>query len=108
MNLMDANKMTSAPHPAYSPGLAPSDFFLFEDVKQPLGGCSLDQSDDLPTSVQEILDSFDKPALIRVFEKWVRKLDSVLRQKESTLDELKITSGFIRFGLVNMKMLMGA
>jgi hypothetical protein len=31
-----------------------------------------------------------------------------LRQKESVLNELKSASGFIRFGLVNVEMLMGA
>jgi hypothetical protein len=67
MNLIDANRMTQASHPPYSPDLAPSDFFLFGDVKRQLSGCSFDHADDLPTAVQEIRDGFDRPTLIKVF-----------------------------------------
>jgi histone-lysine N-methyltransferase SETMAR len=36
---MEQNSMQRAPHPAYSPDLAPSDFYLFGYVKQFLSGC---------------------------------------------------------------------
>jgi histone-lysine N-methyltransferase SETMAR len=61
MDFIEANRMTQAPHPPYSPDLAPSSFFLFGDVKRQLSGCSVDHADDLLTAVQEILDAFDKP-----------------------------------------------
>jgi hypothetical protein len=34
--------------------------------------------------------------------------NNLLRHKESTLDELNSASGFIRFGRVNVEMVMGA
>jgi hypothetical protein len=68
MEFMDANRMTRAPYPPYSPGLAPSDFFLSGDVKQPLNRCPFDHADHGLTAVQGILDGFDKPTLIRVFK----------------------------------------
>jgi hypothetical protein len=68
MDFMDANRMTRAPHPPYSPDLAPSDFFLFGAVKRQLSKCSFDHVDDLLTAVQEILDGSDKPTLIKFFE----------------------------------------
>jgi hypothetical protein len=74
MDFTNANKMTRALHPLYSPDLAPSDFFLFGNVKRQLSGCSFDHTDDLLTVVQEILDGFDKATLIRVFDEWVRRL----------------------------------
>jgi hypothetical protein len=61
MDFIDANRMTRAPHPLYSPDFASSDFFLFGDVKRQLSECSVDHADDLPTLVQEILDGFDNP-----------------------------------------------
>jgi hypothetical protein len=66
MYFIDANRMTRAPHPSYSLGLGPSDFFLLEDAKRQLSGGSFDHADDLLTAVQEILDGFDKPPLMRV------------------------------------------
>jgi hypothetical protein len=69
MDFMDSHSMTRAPRPPYSP-----DFFLFEDVKRQLSGCSFDHADDPLTAVQEILHGFDKPTLIKVFEEWVRRL----------------------------------
>jgi hypothetical protein len=68
MDFVNANRITRAPNPPYSPDLAPSDFFLFADVKRQLTGCSFDHADDLFTAVQEILDSFNKPTSIRAFE----------------------------------------
>jgi hypothetical protein len=46
---------------------------LFGEVKQQLSGCLFDDADDLPTAVQEIMDDPEKPTLIRVFHKWVRR-----------------------------------
>jgi hypothetical protein len=78
MDFMDANRMTQAPHPPDSPDLAPSDFFLFRDVKRQLSRCSFDHADDLIAAVHEILDGVDKATLIRVFEEWVRRLEQCI------------------------------
>jgi hypothetical protein len=78
MNFMDANMMMRGPHPPYSPDLAPSDFFLFRDAKRQLSGCSFDDPDDLLTAVQEILYGFENPTPIRVFDKWVRRLEQLI------------------------------
>jgi hypothetical protein len=81
MDFMDANRMTQAPRPPYSPDLAPSDFFLFREAKRQLSGCSFDHAEDLVTVSQEILDGTDKPLLIRVFEEWVGKLEQCIATK---------------------------
>jgi hypothetical protein len=81
MDFMNAKRMTRVPHPPDSPDLAPSDFFLFGDVKRPLSGCSFDHADDLLTAVQKTLDSFDKAASIRVFEECVRRLEKCIVTK---------------------------
>jgi hypothetical protein len=81
MDFMNANRMTRAPNPPYSPDLAPPDFFLFENVKRQLSGCSFDHADDMFIAVQEILDGFEKHTLIRVFEEWVRRLKQCIETK---------------------------
>jgi hypothetical protein len=73
MDFVDANGMEKAPHPPYSPDLAPSDFFLFGDVKRQLSGCFFDSTDDLLLTVRRILDGYDRPRLISVFHKWMRR-----------------------------------
>jgi hypothetical protein len=81
MDFMDANRMMRAPHPAYSLDLAPSDFFLFGDVKRQLSGCCFDHADELLIAVQEILDGFDKHMLIRVFGECLRRLEQYIETK---------------------------
>jgi hypothetical protein len=79
MDFMDANRMTRAPNPRYSPAFAPSNFFLFGEVKRRLSGCSFHNADDLLTTVQAILDGFEKPTSIRVFDEWVRRQEQCIQ-----------------------------
>jgi hypothetical protein len=44
-------------------------------VKRWLNGCFFDDADDLLAAVQEILDGFEKPMLIKVFDEWVKRLE---------------------------------
>jgi hypothetical protein len=82
MDFMDGNRITRGRHPPYSPDLAPSDFFLFGDVKRQLSGCSFDHADDLLTAVREILDAFGARTLIRVSEEWVMRLEQCIETKD--------------------------
>jgi hypothetical protein len=50
-------------------------------VKRQLSECSFGHADDLLTAVQEILDGFDKPMLIRVFEEFGRRLEQYIEAK---------------------------
>jgi hypothetical protein len=50
-----------------------TNFFTFGDVKRQLSGCSFDDASDLLTTIQEILDGFEKPTSVMVFEEWVRR-----------------------------------
>jgi histone-lysine N-methyltransferase SETMAR len=54
------NRMKSAPHPPCSPELAPSDFYLFEDLKRCLAGLSFDDADRLLAAVESILEGIEK------------------------------------------------
>jgi hypothetical protein len=71
MDFLNANCMKKTPHPPYSPGLVPTDFFLFGDVKRQLSGCSFNSAADLLAAIHHILDGYDRSTLISVFEEWM-------------------------------------
>jgi hypothetical protein len=52
--------MKSAPHPPYSPDLAPSDFYLFGYVKRCLAGLSFEDADQLLATVEGVLEWMDR------------------------------------------------
>ncbi|KFD62191.1 hypothetical protein M514_25676 [Trichuris suis] len=47
-------------HPPYSPDLAPSDYFLFGNLKQHLRGTVFSDDNELKSAVQDYLNSRDK------------------------------------------------
>jgi histone-lysine N-methyltransferase SETMAR len=63
--------MQRAPHPAYSPDLAPSDFYLFGSIKQLLSGCKFTNQDSLLQAVSDILVGIEKVPLESVFHNWM-------------------------------------
>jgi hypothetical protein len=54
--------MKSAPHPSYSPDLAPSDFYLFGDGKRCLTALSFEDA-----AVEGVLEGIGKMTLQAVF-----------------------------------------
>jgi hypothetical protein len=59
--------MKSAPHPPYSPDLAPSDFCLFGYVKRGLAGLSFENADQLLAAGEGVLEGIEKVTLQAVF-----------------------------------------
>jgi hypothetical protein len=71
---MEQNSMERAPHPTYSPDLAPSGFSRFGYVKQLLSGCQLADQDSLLQTVNDILVGIEKVTLKSVFHNWMERL----------------------------------
>ena len=67
---MKKNKFKRAPHPPYSPDLAPSDFFLFGYVKGKLTGKEFAERNEIYESIIEILHEIPHETLIKVYEEW--------------------------------------
>lgn len=69
---------TLLPHPAYSPDIAPSDFWLFEFIDR--SRIALEAVDDnhLISQVQDVLEKIDKTVLGVVFNEWIRRLHMVI------------------------------
>jgi histone-lysine N-methyltransferase SETMAR len=70
---MEQNLMQRAPHPAYSPDLAPSDYYLFGYVKQLLSVCQFADQDSLLQAASNILVGIEKVTLENVFHNWVKR-----------------------------------
>jgi histone-lysine N-methyltransferase SETMAR len=72
--VMAENSMKPAPHPPYSPDLAPSDFNLFGYAKGRLTGQMFESREDLFEAIIEILKSIPMEKLMEVFLEWERRL----------------------------------
>jgi histone-lysine N-methyltransferase SETMAR len=66
------------PHPPYSPDLAPSDFWLFGDVKTSLVGQTFDEPEQLLEAITEFLNEIQPPEVAAVFSHWVERVRWVL------------------------------
>jgi transposase len=74
LEFLKQNGMKRAPHPPYSPDLAPLDFcllslisYLFGYVKQLLAGHEFPDREALLEAVGHILENVEKVTLVRVF-----------------------------------------
>jgi hypothetical protein len=70
---MDHNWWKRAPHPPYSPDLAPSDFYLFAYVKHQLQGHEFTEGAELVSAISEILNQIPTDTLIDAFDDWMRR-----------------------------------
>ena len=53
MDAVERNGYEFIPHPAYSPPLVPSDFFLFQNLKKDIRGCHLWSDEEVVMVVEE-------------------------------------------------------
>jgi hypothetical protein len=67
--------MTRAPHPQFSPDLAPSDFYLFEKLKTTMKGCLFEDENELLAGIISELNKINREELETVFQEWVLRLD---------------------------------
>jgi histone-lysine N-methyltransferase SETMAR len=65
------NRTKSAPHPPYSPDLAPSDFYLFGYVKRCLAGLSFEDAHQLLAAIEAVLHGIEKVTLQALFLEWM-------------------------------------
>lgn len=65
------------PHPAYSPDVAPSDFYLFGYLEQKLQGKQFNDIEGLEEELHEILGTISNDQRKAVFESWIKRCDWV-------------------------------
>ena len=59
MDAVERNGYELIPHPAYSPDLAPSDFFLFPNLKKDIRGLHFRSDEEVVTAVEEWVNEKD-------------------------------------------------
>ena len=59
MDTVERNGYELIPHPAYSPDLAPSDFFLFPNLKKDIRGLHFQSDEEVVTAVEEWVNGKD-------------------------------------------------
>jgi hypothetical protein len=68
------NEIKRAPHPPYSPDLAPSDFFLFGYMKKKLMGYRAESESELLVGIRVILAEIPRDVLNAVFCEWMHRM----------------------------------
>jgi hypothetical protein len=68
------NQMKQAPHPPYSPDLAPSDFFLFGYVNGKMMGYRAEIPSEFLVGVRVILAEIPREPLNAAFLEWMERL----------------------------------
>ena len=68
MYFLAQKKFEQAPHPKYSPDLAPSDFYLFGKIKDKLEEIIFENDEELKERVVEEFQSISKDELKSVFD----------------------------------------
>ena len=71
---MTSLKFTVVPHPPYSPDLAPSDFWLFPNLKETLKGEHFLSDAEVEAAVRKWISSKPETFFINGMEKWIERL----------------------------------
>ena len=70
---LTTKQITVLEHPAFSPDLAPSDFFLFPKIKEILKGRYFDDTDDIRSNTTAGLKAIPQKHFQNCFEGWTRR-----------------------------------
>jgi hypothetical protein len=68
-----SNQITVLEHPPYSPALAPTDFFLFPNIKEILKGRHFHNTDDIRSNMMAALKAISQNQFQNCFEWWTRR-----------------------------------
>lgn len=75
---LEEEKIQQVPHPAYSPDLAPSDFWLFPKLKSQLRGRRFSNRQALGQAVGQVINSITSDEWSGCFDEWKRRLQSCI------------------------------
>ena len=76
---LKAGKVTVLPHPAFSPDLAPSNFFLFPKLKFHLSGKKYKSRNAIGSAIYQYLMSIPIQEYENCFQKWIDRLKTCIR-----------------------------
>jgi hypothetical protein len=95
------NRLEIAPHPPYSPDLAPSDFFLFGHVKHALEGDEFSSEEAFLAAIHSVSSNLTGDTLRAIFVQWIERLNWVALNESIIIDSLSICIfSFVSFSSV--------
>lgn len=71
-------KFSIAPHPAYSPDLSPSDFYLFGRLKDKLEGIEFQSENEIEQAIIEEFEKISSEELKTVFDSWIQRIEKCI------------------------------
>lgn len=71
-------QMIRLPNPAYSPDIAPCDFWFFGKLKEYLNGMHFESDDELLNDIISFSYQISKSEISSVFEEWIQRLHLVI------------------------------
>ena len=80
-NYMALKKFSRAPHPPFSPDLAPSDFYLLGKVKNKTQGVHFKDEEELLLTIQSEFEKIPQDELFRVFDGWINRCKLCIQHK---------------------------
>jgi transposase len=78
------NNMTSVPHPAYSPDLAPCNFYVFSKMKPRLNGRRFVSIEEIQAESQQVLNMLTPEEFNECFQKWQNRWDRCIQPMMTT------------------------
>jgi len=78
--------MTTVPHPAFSPDLAPCDFYLFPKMKHRLKGRRFLSSEEIQAELQQVQNMLMQADFNECFQKWQNLWDRCIQGQGANLE----------------------
>ena len=66
------------PHPPYSPGLAPCEFWLFSKFKEKLRGCRYETIEEMKEAVTKVIDTLTQEDIYGAFQKLLERYNKCI------------------------------
>lgn len=85
---LEEQQIVRLPHPAYSPDLAPADFWLFPKLKSCLRGRTFSNRQALGQAVGQVLNSITKEEWSKCFEEWKQRLQHCIKSNGEYFEQL--------------------
>ena len=77
--ILTKNNVSTVPHPAYSPDLAPCDFYTFPKMKLRLKGWHFASIEEIQAELQQILNTLTPADFNECFQKWQNRWDRCIQ-----------------------------
>ena len=86
LTYLNEQDITIMDHPPYSPDLAPSDFWLFDYIKQRLDDHK--KAESVVRQITAIVRSMPKEEYLKTFEKWIERMELCIKYKGDYFEHL--------------------